>query len=182
MTEALVHVGLGETRALVIDGDRVIEAHIERPGWRAGDVRAVQLTTILLPRVRAIVAVDLFGSPAPIAPLRTLGLPVLEDAAPAAGALQGGRRAGQAEPRRHAVLEDRQLQCAMTGFDPLQLRPMDRACDEDASSVAMRDVVTMPVAMAVAVAVAMRFAPPHLAQRRDRDPAAECDQGDARDR
>jgi dTDP-4-amino-4,6-dideoxygalactose transaminase len=49
---------------------------------------------VLTPRTAAIVAVDLFGCPAPLAGLRGLGLPVLEDAAQAAGASQDGRRAG----------------------------------------------------------------------------------------
>lgn len=49
---------------------------------------------VLSDRTAAIVAVDLFGCPAPIPPLRGLGLPVLEDAAQAAGASLGGRRAG----------------------------------------------------------------------------------------
>src|SRR5437868_6298660 len=48
----------------------------------------------LSPRTTAIVAVDLFGCPAPIPEIRELGLPVLEDAAQAAGASLGGRRAG----------------------------------------------------------------------------------------
>src|SRR6185312_9827434 len=48
----------------------------------------------LTPRTTAIVAVDLFGVPAPIGALRQLGLPVLEDAAQAAGASLDGRRAG----------------------------------------------------------------------------------------
>ncbi len=48
----------------------------------------------LNPRCKAIVAVDLFGCPAPVAELRALGLPVLEDAAQAAGASLHGRRAG----------------------------------------------------------------------------------------
>jgi dTDP-4-amino-4,6-dideoxygalactose transaminase len=48
----------------------------------------------LTPRTTAIVAVDLFGIPAPMPELRALGLPVLEDAAQAAGASLGGRRAG----------------------------------------------------------------------------------------
>jgi dTDP-4-amino-4,6-dideoxygalactose transaminase len=42
----------------------------------------------------AIVAVDLFGIPAPGPELRALGLPVLEDAAQAVGASLNGRRAG----------------------------------------------------------------------------------------
>jgi dTDP-4-amino-4,6-dideoxygalactose transaminase len=48
----------------------------------------------LTPRTKAIVAVDLFGCPAPVPELRELGLPVLEDAAQAAGATLAGRKAG----------------------------------------------------------------------------------------
>ncbi|MGP0048659.1 MAG: DegT/DnrJ/EryC1/StrS family aminotransferase [Solirubrobacteraceae bacterium] len=48
----------------------------------------------LTPRTTAIVAVDLFGLPAPVHELSALGLPVLEDAAQAAGARLGGRMAG----------------------------------------------------------------------------------------
>ena len=43
---------------------------------------------------RAVVPVHLFGNVAPVAPLRELGVPVLEDAAQAAGATHAGRRAG----------------------------------------------------------------------------------------
>jgi dTDP-4-amino-4,6-dideoxygalactose transaminase len=49
---------------------------------------------VMTPRTRAIVSVDLFGLPAPSAALRELGVPVLEDAAQAAGASLDGRRAG----------------------------------------------------------------------------------------
>jgi dTDP-4-amino-4,6-dideoxygalactose transaminase len=52
------------------------------------------VSAVLTPRVKAIVAVDLFGSPAPVPALRTIGLPVLEDAAQAAGASLADRRAG----------------------------------------------------------------------------------------
>ncbi|HZU39857.1 MAG TPA: DegT/DnrJ/EryC1/StrS family aminotransferase [Solirubrobacteraceae bacterium] len=61
------------------------------------DTRNVTLDTVraaLTPRTAAVVAVDLFGAPAPCPELRELGLPVLEDAAQAAGASLGGRRAG----------------------------------------------------------------------------------------
>jgi dTDP-4-amino-4,6-dideoxygalactose transaminase len=59
--------------------------------------RNVTLDTVraaLTPKTRAIVAVDLFGCPAPVPELRELGLPVLEDAAQALGATLRGRRAG----------------------------------------------------------------------------------------
>lgn len=46
------------------------------------------------PRTKAIVAVHLFGNVAPVAELRELGLPVLEDAAQATGARLDGARAG----------------------------------------------------------------------------------------
>jgi dTDP-3-amino-3,4,6-trideoxy-alpha-D-glucose transaminase len=48
----------------------------------------------LTPRTKAIVPVDLFGNAAPSAALRELGVPVVEDAAQAAGAALGGKRAG----------------------------------------------------------------------------------------
>ncbi|HEY1590343.1 MAG TPA: DegT/DnrJ/EryC1/StrS family aminotransferase [Solirubrobacteraceae bacterium] len=48
----------------------------------------------LTPSTKAIVAVDLFGCPAPVPALRELGLPVVEDAAQAMGARFDGRRAG----------------------------------------------------------------------------------------
>jgi dTDP-4-amino-4,6-dideoxygalactose transaminase len=48
----------------------------------------------ITPGTKAIVAVDLFGCPAPVPELRELGLPVLEDAAQAMGAALDGRKAG----------------------------------------------------------------------------------------
>ncbi len=61
------------------------------------DTRNVTADTVraaLSKRTKAIVAVDLFGCPAPLPELRELGLPILEDAAQAAGASLEGRRAG----------------------------------------------------------------------------------------
>ncbi len=50
----------------------------------------------LTPRTRAVIAVHLFGNVAPIARIEALGVPVLEDAAQAAGSLAspGGERPG----------------------------------------------------------------------------------------
>jgi dTDP-4-amino-4,6-dideoxygalactose transaminase len=61
------------------------------------DTRNVTVETVraaLTPRTRAVVAVDLFGLPAPVAEIRGLGVPVIEDAAQAIGASLDGRRAG----------------------------------------------------------------------------------------
>jgi dTDP-4-amino-4,6-dideoxygalactose transaminase len=48
----------------------------------------------LTPRTRALIPVDLFGYPAPAPELRELGLPVVEDAAQAAGGALDGVKAG----------------------------------------------------------------------------------------
>jgi dTDP-4-amino-4,6-dideoxygalactose transaminase len=58
------------------------------------NVTAETVQAALTPRTKAIVAVDLFGCPAPVPALRELGLPVLEDAAQAMGARLAGRHAG----------------------------------------------------------------------------------------
>jgi dTDP-4-amino-4,6-dideoxygalactose transaminase len=61
------------------------------------DTRNVTADTVkaaLTPRCRAVVAVDLFGNPAPVPEIKQLGLPVLEDAAQAAGAALPDGRAG----------------------------------------------------------------------------------------
>jgi dTDP-3-amino-3,4,6-trideoxy-alpha-D-glucose transaminase len=62
------------------------------------DTQNVTVETVraaLTPSTKAVIAVDLFGNPAPSAEIRKqTGLPVIEDAAQAAGATLGGRRAG----------------------------------------------------------------------------------------
>ena len=63
------------------------------PGTRNVTVETVRAA--VTPTTTAVVAVDLFGVPAPCEALRSeLGLPVLEDAAQAAGARLGARMAG----------------------------------------------------------------------------------------
>jgi dTDP-3-amino-3,4,6-trideoxy-alpha-D-glucose transaminase len=57
-------------------------------------VTADTVRAALTPRTKAIVPVDLFGNVAPIAALREFGVPVVEDAAQAAGAALAGTRAG----------------------------------------------------------------------------------------
>ncbi|MGI8715524.1 MAG: DegT/DnrJ/EryC1/StrS family aminotransferase [Solirubrobacteraceae bacterium] len=59
------------------------------------NVTVQTVSAALTVNTTAVIAVDLFGVPAPVPELRaTLGLPVLEDAAQAAGASLGERRAG----------------------------------------------------------------------------------------
>lgn len=61
------------------------------------DTRNITAETVraaMTPRTSAVIAVDLFGYPAPVPELHELGLPVLEDAAQALGASLDGRCAG----------------------------------------------------------------------------------------
>jgi dTDP-3-amino-3,4,6-trideoxy-alpha-D-glucose transaminase len=61
----------------------------------SANVTAETVRAALTRRTKAIIAVDLFGVPAPVEEIRNAtGLPVLEDAAQAAGASAEGRRAG----------------------------------------------------------------------------------------
>lgn len=58
------------------------------------NITAETVKAAITPKTKAILAVDLFGNPAPIPDLEALGIPVLEDAAQAAGSTLGGRKAG----------------------------------------------------------------------------------------
>ncbi len=62
------------------------------PGTRNVTIDTVRAA--LTPSTTAIVTVDLFGCPAPTPEIRSLGVPVLEDAAQAIGATLDGHRAG----------------------------------------------------------------------------------------
>jgi dTDP-3-amino-3,4,6-trideoxy-alpha-D-glucose transaminase len=58
-------------------------------------VTAETVRAVLTPRTKAVIVVHLFGNLAPVAEIEALGVPVLEDAAQAAGSLAaGGRRPG----------------------------------------------------------------------------------------
>jgi dTDP-4-amino-4,6-dideoxygalactose transaminase len=57
-------------------------------------VTADTVRAALTPATKAIVAVDLFGNPIPIHELEALGVPIVEDAAQAAGTTLRGRAAG----------------------------------------------------------------------------------------
>ncbi len=77
--------------AVASAGARPVFCDID-PGTR--NVSLATVRAAVTPRTKAVLAVDLFGCPAPIPELRELGLPVLEDAAQAAGATLDGVRAG----------------------------------------------------------------------------------------
>jgi dTDP-4-amino-4,6-dideoxygalactose transaminase len=77
--------------AIVNAGARPVFCDVDS-GTRNVTVEAVR--EAMTPRTTGVVAVDLFGCPAPIPEIRALGVPVLEDAAQAAGASLDGRRAG----------------------------------------------------------------------------------------
>lgn len=57
-------------------------------------VTADSVRAALTPRTKAVVAVHLFGNVAPVAEIEALGVPVLEDAAQAAGSRSAGGRPG----------------------------------------------------------------------------------------
>ena len=78
--------------AIVAAGARPVFCDVD-PETRNVTVETVRAA--LTPRTTAVLAVDLFGLPAPVGELRAqLGLPVLEDAAQAAGASYRGAMAG----------------------------------------------------------------------------------------
>src|SRR5256714_346184 len=57
-------------------------------------VTADTVRPALTPRTKAVIAVDLFGNVPPLTEIEALGVPVVEDAAQAAGSTLDGRRAG----------------------------------------------------------------------------------------
>ena len=77
--------------AIVNAGARPVFCDVEKA---TRNLTAETVRAALTPHTTAIVAVDLFGCPAELEEIRALGLPVLEDAAQAAGASLDGRRAG----------------------------------------------------------------------------------------
>jgi dTDP-4-amino-4,6-dideoxygalactose transaminase len=77
--------------AVVNAGGRPVFCEVDQA---TRNVTRETVSAALTPRTAAIVTVDLFGCPAPSPEIRELGLPVLEDAAQAAGASLDGRRAG----------------------------------------------------------------------------------------
>ena len=75
----------------------------------------------LTPRTKAVIAVHLFGNVAPIAEIEALGVPVVEDAAQAAGSLSSAGRARRARHDRDVLVlpveEPRRVRRRRRGHD-----------------------------------------------------------------
>jgi dTDP-3-amino-3,4,6-trideoxy-alpha-D-glucose transaminase len=75
-------------------------------------VTADTVRAALTPRTRAVIAVHLFGNVAPVAEIQALGVPVLEDAAQAAGsAAVGGRPGGLGTAATFSFFPSKNLGC-----------------------------------------------------------------------
>ena len=87
----VAHTFVATVEAIVATGARPVLVDID-PATRCIDPAAARAA--MGPRTSAVVAVHLYGRPAPIEQLSALGVPVIEDAAQAHGATLGGRRVG----------------------------------------------------------------------------------------
>jgi dTDP-4-amino-4,6-dideoxygalactose transaminase len=105
ITIALRAMGVGEGDEVVVPSftfyasAEAIPPTGARPVWCDVDpetycVTAETVRAALTPRTRAVIAVHLFGNVAPVAEIQALGVPVLEDAAQAAGSVSPAGRPG----------------------------------------------------------------------------------------
>lgn len=83
------HTAVATVSAIRMLGATPVFADIERDTFTI-DPRKINVTS----RTKAIVPVHIYGQPADLAPIRELGVPVLEDCAQAHGAKYDGRRVG----------------------------------------------------------------------------------------
>jgi dTDP-3-amino-3,4,6-trideoxy-alpha-D-glucose transaminase len=105
ITIALRAMGVGEGDEVVVPSftfyasAEAIPPTGARPVWCDVDpetycVTAETVRAALTPRTKAVIAVHLFGNMAPVAEIEALGVPVLEDAAQAAGSVSSAGRPG----------------------------------------------------------------------------------------
>lgn len=87
----VAHTFVATVEAIAATGARPVLVDID-PATRCIDPAAARAA--MGPRTTAVVAVHLYGRPAPMDELGALGVPVIEDAAQAHGATLGGRRVG----------------------------------------------------------------------------------------
>ena len=115
MAEWLLEDGIGETRAILVEGDEIVEAAIELPGTLlAGTVADARLTTILVPDRRAVANLD-DGSEVLIEPLpatltegQALRVEIVREAIAERGRAKLARgRASEESPRPGQTLAER---------------------------------------------------------------------------
>lgn len=87
----VAHTFVATVEAIAATGARPVLVDID-PATRCID--PVAAGAAVGPRTKAVVAVHLYGRPAPMDELSALGVPIIEDAAQAHGATLGGRRIG----------------------------------------------------------------------------------------
>lgn len=125
MAEWLYEAGIGENRAVFVDGDRIIEARIELPGLRAGTVADARLTNILIPGRRGI-ATLISGEEVLVEPLdRTteggmLRIEIIREAIPEPGAVKRAKGKITYAPLLDGpdLAQQIGLHCVMTPRDP----------------------------------------------------------------
>jgi len=106
LAEWLYEDGIGENRAILVDGREILEAAIERPGLRAGSIVPARLTSILIPGRRAIVTLEGGGEALmePIPPALTEGarlrVEIVREAAAEAGRFKHPKCRASDEPCR----------------------------------------------------------------------------------
>ncbi len=97
-------------------------------------VTAETVRAALSPRTKAVMAVHLFGNVAPIAEIEALGVPVLEDAAQAAGSLsEAGRPGGLGTAATFSFFPSKNLGCLRRRRRDHHLRRRDRRPRADAA-------------------------------------------------
>lgn len=130
MPEWLLEAGIGETRAVLVDHDRIIEAVVARDdcALRAGTVANARLTQILVPRKRGIVTLDEGGEALiePIPPHVTDGgrltVEIIREAIPERGRPKLPKAAASDLPPRPAPTVEARLQA--TGHPVRRLPPV----------------------------------------------------------
>lgn len=131
--EWLIHSGIAETRAVLVDRGAIIEAAVELDGsLRVGAVLAARLTQILIPGRRGIAAFD--GGEALLEPLpprltqgQAIRIEIVREAIPEAGRPKRPRaRVTDAEPRDGPSLIER-LRCSGTPAHAVAAEALDEA-------------------------------------------------------
>jgi len=90
LAEWLYEAGIGENRAILLEGGEIVEAAVELPGLRSGTIAQGRLTEILVPGRRGLVSTaagDVLVEPLPpaLSKGRAVRVEILREAVPEAG-------------------------------------------------------------------------------------------------